>query len=52
VIATAVYFAIVAPLCWRLETMGAAIAMVAAHGVMVAILVVTVWREHRRMRGK
>lgn len=52
VIATAVYFAIVAPLCWRLETMGAAIAMVSAHGVMVAILIVTVWREHRRVRAK
>jgi len=52
IIATAVYFAIVAPLCWKLDTMGAAIAMVAAHGVMVAILIVTVWREHRRVRAK
>ena len=52
VIATAVYFAIVAPLCWRLETIGAAIAMVAAHGVLVAILVITVWREHKRVRVK
>ena len=52
IIATAVYFAIVAPLCWKLETMGAAIAMVAAHVVMVAILIVTVWREHRRVRAK
>ena len=52
VIATAVYFAIVAPLCWRLDTMGAAIAMVAAHGVMVAILIIMMWREHRRVRAR
>ena len=50
IIATLVYFAIVAPLCWKLDTMGAAIAMVAANAVMVAILIVTVWREHRRVR--
>ena len=51
IIATAIYFAIVAPLCWRFDTMGAAIAMVAAHLVMVAILMVMVWREHRRVRA-
>ena len=51
IIATAIYFAIVAPLCWRFDTMGAAIALVAAHLVMVAILIVMVWREHRRVRA-
>ena len=52
IVATILYFAIVAPLCWRFNTMGAAIAIVAAHVVMVVILVVMVRGEHRRVRAK
>ena len=52
IVATLVYFAIVAPLCWRFDVIGAAIAMVCAHVVMVAILAVMLRLEHRRVRGK
>ncbi|MEO7814661.1 MAG: lipopolysaccharide biosynthesis protein, partial [Sphingomicrobium sp.] len=52
IVATIVYFAIVAPLCWRFDTIGAAIAIVAANAVLVAILMIMVRREHRRMRAK
>lgn len=47
-----VYFLIVAPLCWRFDTIGAAIAMAVGHFVMVAILLVMLRREHRRVRAK
>jgi O-antigen/teichoic acid export membrane protein len=50
--ATLVYFAIVAPLCWRFDVAGAAMAMVLAHLVMVAILAVMLRTEHRRVRGR
>lgn len=52
IIATIVYFAIVAPLCWRFDTIGAAMAIVAAHLVMVAILLIMLRGEHRRVRAK
>ena len=48
---TILYFLIVAPLCWRFEVMGAAIAFVAANALTVAILMVQVRREYRRIRA-
>ena len=52
IVATIVYFAIIAPLCWEFDTMGAAMAIVLAHLVMVAILIFMLRREHRRVRAK
>lgn len=52
IVATIVYFAIIAPLCWRFDTIGAAIAIVIANAVMVAILMVMLRIEHRRVRGR
>ena len=50
-VATILYFAIVAPLCWRFDVIGAAIAFVLANAVMVAILAVQVRREYGRVRA-
>jgi O-antigen/teichoic acid export membrane protein len=52
VIATIIYFAIIAPLCWRFDTIGAAMAIVAAHLVMVLILLWMLRGEYRRVRAK
>ena len=49
-VGTIVYFILVAPLCWRFDVMGAAIAYVAANAVMVAMLMLQVRREYRRVR--
>jgi O-antigen/teichoic acid export membrane protein len=49
-VATILYFAIVAPLCWRFDVIGAAIAFVLANAVMVLILMLQVRREYRRVR--
>ena len=50
-VATILYFAIVAPLCWRFDVIGAAIAFVLANAVMVLILMVQLRREYRRVRA-
>ena len=52
ILGTLVYFAIVAPLCWRFDVQGAAMAIVIGHLVMVALLVWQLRREHRRVRSK
>jgi O-antigen/teichoic acid export membrane protein len=49
---TLAYFALVAPLCWEFDLIGAALALIAAHLVMVAVLLVILRREHRRVRAK
>jgi O-antigen/teichoic acid export membrane protein len=51
-VGTGLYFAIVAPLCWRFDVQGAAIAIVIGHAVMIAVLVWQLRREHRRVRAK
>ena len=48
---TILYFLIVAPLCWRLGVTGAAIAFVIADAAMVAILMIQVRGEYRRVRS-
>jgi O-antigen/teichoic acid export membrane protein len=50
-VATILYFAIVAPLCWRFDVIGAAIAFVLANAVMVLILMIQLRREYRRVRA-
>ena len=49
---TALYFAIVAPLCWRYEVQGAAIALVIGHVAMITVLLWQLRREHRRVRTR
>ena len=49
-VATIIYFALVAPMCWRFGVMGAAITFVVAFATMVAALAVQVAREYRRVR--
>ena len=52
VVGTALYFAIVAPLCWRFDVQGAAIALVVGHIAMFTVLLGYLGREHRRVRAK
>lgn len=49
-IATALYFMIVAPLSWRYGVSGAAAAFVIGSAVYVASLGIQLWREYRRLR--
>jgi O-antigen/teichoic acid export membrane protein len=51
-IGTLAYFALIAPMCLRFGLIGAAIAIVVANVIMVAVLVVILRREHRRVRAK
>jgi O-antigen/teichoic acid export membrane protein len=51
-VGTLIYFAIVAPLCWRFDVRGAAIAIVAGHAMMVAVLIWYLRREYRSVRGR
>ena len=52
IVATATYFAIVAPLSWRFGVTGAAAAFVIGTAVMVGLLGVQLWREYRRVRAQ
>ena len=49
-VGTIIYFLAVAPLCWRFGVMGAAVAFVLANVAMVAVLMVQLRREYRRVR--
>ena len=51
-IGTLVYFAIVAPLSWRFDVEGAAMAIVCGQAIMVGVLIWYLRREHRRVRLK
>ena len=51
-VGTLVYFAIVAPLCWRFNVQGAAMALVLGQLVMVVVLLWYLRREHRQVRGR
>ena len=48
---TVAYFVIVAPLCWKLGLVGAAIAYVVGNAVTVLFLVLQLRSEHRRVRA-
>ena len=51
-VGTALYFAIVAPLCWRFDVQGAAIALVIGHVAMFSVLLLYLGRGHKRVRAK
>jgi O-antigen/teichoic acid export membrane protein len=50
--ATSLYFVIVAPLCWRFDVQGAALALVIGHVAMIFILLWQLRGEHRRVRAR
>lgn len=52
IVGTVLYFAIVAPLCWRFDVQGAAMAIVIGHVAMIAVLLAYLRREHRRVRSR
>ena len=52
IVATIVYFAIVAPLAWQLGVVGAAAAFVIGTLVMVLVLILQLWGEYRRVRSR
>jgi O-antigen/teichoic acid export membrane protein len=51
-VGTLVYLAIVAPLCWRFDTAGAAMALLAGNLVIVTLLMVQLRRQYRKVRGR
>ncbi|MBA3668870.1 MAG: lipopolysaccharide biosynthesis protein [Sphingomonas sp.] len=50
IIASAVFFAVLAPLCWRFGVVGAAVALVLATAVNLAIMLMLVFGEYRQVR--
>jgi len=50
-VGTTLFFAIIAPLAWTYGVIGAAFAFVAGTAAMVAVLVLQLWQEYRRVRG-
>jgi O-antigen/teichoic acid export membrane protein len=50
IISTIVYFAMIAPMCWRFGVVGAAAAFVLAYAAMAIILIVQVRTEYVRLR--
>jgi O-antigen/teichoic acid export membrane protein len=51
-IGTVVYLAIVAPLCWRFDTVGAAAALLAGNLVIVVLMMGQLWRQYRKVRAR
>jgi len=51
-VGTVVYLAIVAPLCWRFDVAGAASALLIGNLVIVALLMVMLRLQYRRVRGR
>jgi O-antigen/teichoic acid export membrane protein len=51
-IGTTVYFALIAPLCWRFGVIGAASAFVCAYAAMAITLIYQLRVEYRRVRAK
>ena len=49
---SAVFFLTIAPLSWALDVVGAAIALVLANAANAGAMMVQLWGEHRRVRGK
>jgi O-antigen/teichoic acid export membrane protein len=49
---SAVFFITIAPLSWKLGIVGAAIALVLANAVNAGAMMIQLWGEHRRVRGK
>lgn len=51
-VGTVVYLAIVAPLCWRFDTAGAAAALLAGNLVIVILMMGQLWRQYRKVRAR
>lgn len=51
-VGTVVYLAIVAPLCWRFDTAGAAFALLTGNLVIVALMMIQLRGQYRKVRGK
>ncbi len=51
-VGTVVYLAIVAPLCWRFDVAGAAAALLIGNRVIVALMMVQLRRQYRKVRGR
>lgn len=51
-VGTVVYLAIIAPLCWRFEVIGAAAALLIGNLVIFGIMMVQLWRQYREVRGE
>jgi O-antigen/teichoic acid export membrane protein len=51
-VGTVVYLAIVAPLCWRFDTAGAASALLIGNIVIVALLMMQLRAQYRKVRGR
>ena len=51
-VGTFVYFALIAPLCWRFGVIGAASAFVLAYATMAATLMLQLRAEYRKVRAK
>jgi O-antigen/teichoic acid export membrane protein len=51
-VGTVVYLAIVAPLCWRFDVAGAAVALLIGNLVIVALMMVQLRRQYRKVRGR
>ena len=51
-VGTFVYFALIAPLCWRFGVIGAASAFVFAYATMAATLMLQLRAEYRKVRAK
>ena len=49
---SATFFFTITPLSWTLGVVGAAIALVLANAVNAGAMMVQLWGEHRRVRGK
>ena len=50
-VGTILFFAIIAPLAWQFGVIGAAMAFVIGTAAMVAVLMLQLWREYRRVRA-
>ena len=51
-VGTVVYLAIVAPLCWRFDVAGAAAALLIGNLVIVALMMVQLRMQYRKVRGR
>jgi O-antigen/teichoic acid export membrane protein len=51
-IGSAVFFGSIAPLCWTLGVIGAAIALVLGNFANVVAMMIQLWGEHRRVRAR
>jgi O-antigen/teichoic acid export membrane protein len=51
-VGTVVYLAIIAPLCWRFDTAGAAAALLTGKVISVALLMLQLRSQYRQVRGR